>query len=35
MLSITYVCEIKALYVHVKLRVVFFHNGVSVVKYKC
>ena len=33
--SIIYVCEIKALYVNVKVSVVFFHKGVSVVKYKC
>ena len=36
MLSIISLSEIKAtLYVNVKVSVAFFHNGVSVVKYKC
>ena len=35
MLTIIYVCEIKALYVNVKVSAAFFHKGVSVVKYKC
>ena len=36
MLSIIYVCEIKAtLYVNGKVCVTVFHKGVSVAKYKC